>query len=167
MQIHHAAPDFELPDLNGEMHRLHDYRNRIVILNFWSAECPQVARTDALLLETLGRWREEVVLLPIASNANESLELLKSISLSRGIPIVLIDANQQVADTYQAQVTPEVFVIDRQGILRYHGAMDDFSLRKRNPGHIYPAEAIDNLLAGSLPSVEEVPVFGCSIVRAA
>lgn len=164
MQINSAAPGFELPDLNGEMHRLMDYRGRIVLLNFWSAECPQVARTDALIMDALHRWGTEVVLLAVASNANEPVEMLKNASRSRGLRTVLVDTGQLVAHAYQAQVTPQAYVVDREGILRYHGAMDDTALRRLSPGHLYPAEAVDSLLEGRLPSLTAVPAFGCSIV---
>lgn len=167
MQIDHPAPDFELPNPDGEYHRLGDYRGRIVIINFWSAECPHVARTDAVLLAALHRWGRQVVLLTVASNANESTELLKNASQSRGIPIVLVDAGHRVADAYKAQVTPEVFLIDRAGFLRYRGAMDDASFRQRTPTRSYLVEAVDTLLAGSLPAIPEVPAFGCSIIREA
>ncbi|MBK7316728.1 redoxin domain-containing protein [Candidatus Villigracilis affinis] len=46
MQINQSAPDFELPDLDGNLHRLSHYRGRIVIVNFWSCECPHSERTD-------------------------------------------------------------------------------------------------------------------------
>jgi peroxiredoxin len=165
MQINRPAPDFELPSLNGDIHHLRDYRGRIVIINFWSAECPHASRVDASILVALIRWGTEVVLLTIASNANESAELLKNASQSRGIPTVLIDTGHLVADAYQAQVTPEVFVIDREGIMRYRGAVDGASLRQRTPLRSYLVEAVDALLAGGLPAVAEVPAFGCSIIR--
>src|SRR5512146_2693498 len=70
--IGRPAPDFALRDLQGEIHSLGDYRGRLVIVYFWSAECPTSARTDRLLEELLPRWGERVVALPVASNTNES-----------------------------------------------------------------------------------------------
>ena len=46
MNLNESAPDFELPDLKGIPHRLNNYRGRIIIMNFWSCECPQSERTD-------------------------------------------------------------------------------------------------------------------------
>jgi hypothetical protein len=79
--------------------------------------------------------------------------------------MVLKDAGHVVADAYAAQVTPEVFVIDRAGVLRYRGAVDDASFRQRVPTRPYLEEAVESLLAGGLPTVAEVPAFGCSIIR--
>ncbi len=163
--VNQPLPDFVLPDLQGHLHRLSEGRGRIVILNFWSCECPHVERTDADLLAALRRWGEAVLLLPIASNANESAEALDRVARARGLPWVLRDANQEVADRLGAMTTPEVFIVDREGVLRYHGAPDDVTFRQRTPTRSYVEEAIDALLAGNLPPVTETPPFGCSIVR--
>jgi len=72
------APDFTLNDLDGHPHRLADYQGRIVILNFWSAECPWAQAADQELAAHLAEWGEAVTLLPLASNANEPQALLAS-----------------------------------------------------------------------------------------
>src|SRR5687768_10017367 len=125
MQLNHPAPDFELPDLRGKFHRLSDYRGRIVIVNFWSAECPHSERTDHYLLTRLERWNGEVVLLSVASNRNESVQMVKEVAGTRNLPMVLLDREHVVANLYEAAATPHVFVVDHQGILRYRGAVDD------------------------------------------
>jgi peroxiredoxin len=166
-EINRLAPDFELRGLDGSIHRLSDYRGRIVVVNFWSMDCPHVTRTDALILAAMKRWGEDVVLLAIASNANESLSALENASRSRGLPTVLIDAKQEAADAYAAQVTPEVHVIDREGVVRFHGPADDVSFCQRVATRSYVEDAVDALLAGELPAVTEVPAFGCTIIREA
>jgi len=55
--------------------------------------------------------------------------------------------------------------VDRAGVLRYRGAVDDTSFRQRVPTRSYLDEAVDALLDGRLPTVAEVPAFGCSIIR--
>lgn len=165
LSINQAAPDFELPDLNGKLHKLSDDRGKIAIVNFWSAECPHSERTDRLMLESVLRWGEEVVMLPIASNRSESAQMLEEASKTRGLPTVLIDAEHVIADLYQAAATPHVFVIDREGILRYRGAVDDARFRQPIPTHFFLQEAIQALLDGRSPGVEETLAYGCAIVR--
>ena len=164
MDINRLAPDFELRGLDGHLHRLSGYRGRIVIVNFWSAECPHVVRTDASLRAAMSRW-EEVVWFSVASNANESLAELENAARERGLPTVLLDAKQEAADAYAAQVTPEVFILDREGVVRYHGAVDDVSFSQRVATRSYAEEAVNALLAGILPAIPKVPAFGCSIIR--
>ncbi|MFZ5856683.1 MAG: redoxin domain-containing protein [Chloroflexota bacterium] len=164
MDINRLAPDFELRGLDGRLHRLSSYRGQIVIVNFWSAECPHVIRTDASLRAAMSRG-EEVVWFSVASNANESLAELENAARERGLPTVLMDAKQEAADAYAAQVTPEAFILDREGVVRYHGAVDDVSFCQRVATRSYVEEAVNALLAGTLPAIPEAPAFGCTIIR--
>jgi len=167
MQINQPAPDFALPDLHGRIHRLSDYRGQIVIVNFWSCECPHSERTDKAILSMFVQWREAspVTMLSIASNRNETAEALQTAAESRRLPAVLLDADCSVADLFNAQTTPHVFVIDREGILRYRGPVDNVTFRQRNPTRFFLDEAVESLLDGHLPAAAESPAYGCAIVR--
>ena len=165
MEINQPVPDFELPDLDGRLHRLSDYRGRIVIINFWSCECPHSERTDKAIMAMFVQWRDDVAMLSIASNRNENAEALKTAANGRRLPTVLIDAQCFVADLFNAQTTPHVFVIDREGVLRYRGSVDDVTFRQRTPTRFFLDEAVESLLEGSLPALTESPAYGCTIVR--
>lgn len=165
LAIDQPAPLFELPDLNGQMHALEDYLGRVVVLNFWSADCPHAARADALLIDYLRTWGSRVVLLSIACNLNETSEQLKQAAAQRGLPLVLLDRGSVVADMYVALTTPHLFVIDERGILRYQGAIDDASFRRRVPTQNYLYHAVEAVLAGARPKQVETPAYGCAIVR--
>ena len=167
MELNRPAPEFVLTDIDGRRHELSDYRGRVAIINFWSCECPHVVRTDRLLMEMSAGWRGEVALLSIASNRIESLADIAASAHARGLPIVLHDPQHKVADLYEAQTTPEVFVLDRLGILRYRGAFDDVDFRQRTPTRSFLNEAVQALLAGRLPAVPETRSYGCAIVREA
>ena len=165
MELHQPAPDFELPDLQGNLHKLSDYRGKIVIVNFWSAECPHSERTDRSTMACLVQWGGDVEMLSIASNRNESARSVEEASRNRSIPKVLIDAEQVVADLYKAVATPHVFVMDKDGILRYRGAVDDVTFRQRKAARFFLEEAVESLLEGHLPTLTETPAYGCAIVR--
>jgi peroxiredoxin len=165
MQVNQPAPDFELPDLEGNPHRLRDYRGRIVIVNFWSCECPHSERTDRSTMACLVQWGDDVQLLSIASNRSESISSVIEVVNARRLPRVLIDAEHVVADLYEAVATPQVFVVDRDGVLRYRGAVDDVTFRKRQATRFFLEEAVEALLAGRLPTLTETPAYGCAIVR--
>ena len=165
MDLNRLAPDFELPDLDGHLQRLSDYRGRIVVVNFWSCECPHSERTDRTLMATSIQWGEEVVMLTIAANRSESAEAVAEAAKTRRLPGVLMDADGLVADLYEAQTTPHAFVVDREGILRYRGAVDDVAFRQRVASRFYVEEAVEALLGNRLPAVQETPAFGCVIVR--
>ena len=165
MELGQPAPDFELSDLDGNLHKLSDYRGRIVILNFWSAECPHSERTDSLLLDLLVQWGDKVMFLPIASNRNESVQMLEEAAKTRGLPTVLLDRENVVADLFGAISTPHVFVIDPEGNLRYRGAVDDVKFRQLKATRFYLEEVMESLSDFRKPALEETLAYGCAIVR--
>lgn len=167
MELDQPAPDFELPDLEGHRRRLSDYRGRIVIINFWSCECPHSERTDRDILALCVQWPDDVVLLPVAPNAIETPQALAEGARSHHLPVVLADEGHAVADIYEAQTTPQVFVVGRDGTLRYRGAVDDAAFGRRRPTRFYLDEAVEALLDGRNPPVAETRPFGCAIVRQA
>jgi peroxiredoxin len=165
LEINQTAPDFTLPDLNGRPFGLSSRRGGLVVLNFWSAECPWAARTDALLAEWKPAWDGRVLIVPIASNINESPALLRETAAARGLDGLLVDAGHQVADLYAAETTPHIFVIDEAGRLRYQGGVDDVTFRQRQPTRFYLREALEALLHGQSPPLAQTPAYGCTILR--
>ena len=165
MQLNAPAPHFELSDLQGNLRTLSDDRGKIVIVNFWSAECPHSERADRSIMATLVQWVGQVELLSIASNRNESTQLVEEIAKRRRLPTVLLDPQHVIADLYEAVTTPHAFVVDGEGILRYRGAVDDVTFRHRTASRFYLEEAVKALLDGRLPATQETPAYGCAIVR--
>jgi peroxiredoxin len=144
---------------------LSDYLGYIVVVNFWSAECPWSERADKHLLAILNRYPDKVVILPIASNLNETSDSIAEAIQQRGLDFVLLDNGCELADAWGAQTTPHAFVVDQSGILRYKGAVDDVTFRKRNPEHYHVEQAVLALMDGRLPELQETPPYGCTIVR--
>lgn len=159
------APAFALPDLEGALHAPAAARGRILVLNFWSAECPWSARADEELLALRQGWGEGVALWWIASNADEAEARRREVAAARGLAPLLHDDGSQVADVYGAGATPHLFVIDAAGVLRYAGGLDEATFRRRDPGRRHLAEAVAALLRGQLPEVAETLPYGCAIVR--
>lgn len=165
MDLNQPAPDFELPDLTGKFHKLSDSRGKIVVVNFWSAECPHSERADRSIMACVVQWGQAVELLSIAANRNESIRMIEEVSKMRRLPNVLLDPEHVVADLYEAMTTPHAFVIDREGILSYRGAVDDVTFRHRQATRFYLEEAVEALLEGRSPELQEMPAYGCTIVR--
>ena len=160
-----VAPDFTLPDLVGISHRLSQERGRVVVLNFWSAECPWSEHLDKYLASWLPAYGERVAWWSVAANASEAGGVLAQAAAQSGLPLVLLDAKQRVTDLYCAQATPHVFVIDAQGLLRYQGAPNDATFRRPSPSHHYLRQAVEAVLAGRRPNPGYTPPYGCAIVR--
>jgi peroxiredoxin len=164
-QIGEPAPDFELQDLNAGWHRLADYKGKLVVLEFWSARCPWCEKVDEEVGELRESWGTDIELVHIASNADEDREQIRQVAKERGHERVLIDAEQLVADAYGAEITPEFFLIDGRGVLRYRGALDDSDFRSEEPTQRYLDDAIHALQRGADLNPAETPGYGCALVR--
>ena len=161
------APAFALTGIDGQTYRLSDYSGRIVVLGFWSAQCPWSQHYDVWLTEQAPRWAAQGIhLLAVAANVDEDTALIAAVAVERGLSFpILLDPGCCVADVYGAETTPHVFVIDPAGQLAYRGAIDDRSFRQRTATRNYLNDALAALLVGRQPEPAETPPYGCALVR--
>ena len=165
VRIGEPAPDFSLDDLEGREHNLVDVRGKVLVLNFWSSECPHSTRGDETIQELRLGWEGEVVVWSIASNANEKPSEIQEAAAEREVAPLLHDPAQEVADQYGAVTTPQIFVIDRAGVLRYGGALDDTSFKRRSPTRNYLAQAVQAAAEGRDANPAETVPYGCALMR--
>lgn len=163
--IGEKAPQFELNDLRGEVNSLARMHGWIVVLNFWSAECVWCERVDHELQRYLEEWKEQVKVLWIASNANESPDLIEKVANDRNLPTVLLDEHQKVADLYSVETTPQFFVVDAKGILAYQGSWDDITFRQRLATQTYVPQVVEALKQNLVPRISQTTPYGCMLVR--
>ena len=168
LQAGEAAPDFTLPDiLNGKPVRLHNWLGQIVILNFWSVECPWSQRYDSYFASLITPESDQGVHLAlINSNMTETVDQIRAAANERGFDSpVLRDEGNRVADAYGALTTPHVFVVGRDGRIAYQGAVDDRNFRQPEPTQHYLDDALQAILSGEPPPAPNTPTYGCTIVR--
>ena len=163
--IGERAPQFQLIDLEGNVYSLERLKGWIVVLNFWSAECDWCARVDDELKIFLNRWKKQVKVLWIASNANKSHDLITKIAIERTLTPVLIDENQLVANLYGAETTPHFFIVDEEGNTAYQGSWDDISFRQRVAKQKYVDQAVEALSHNLSPKINQTQPYGCMLVR--
>jgi len=165
ISIGRQAPQFQLRDIKGDSYSLKDQQGNIVALNFWSAECNWCERIDQELLAYMESWKEKVQIWWIASNANETSEWIHQVAIERNLSTVLMDADQHVANLYNAQTTPHFFIVDQQGRLAYQGAWDDVTFRQRTATQVYVPKVIESLHNNQTPEITQTPPYGCALVR--
>jgi peroxiredoxin len=171
-----AAPDFSLPDSNGQTHSLSEYRGKYVVLEWFNPECPFVKKhygsdnMQKLQAEYTGKG---VVWLTINSNApgsegNITGEQANKIMASWKTKqtALLLDPESKVAKLYGAKNTPDMIVIGPEGKIVYEGAID--SKASPNPADIpsstnYVKAALDEALAGKPVSNAQTKPYGCHI----
>ena len=112
------APNFSLPDLDGQMVNLTDYKGRVVLLNIWATWCPpcveEMPSMEKLYQELQGEGFEILAVSIDESGAQDVLPFMKKHKLS--FP-VLIDPKGTLKGLYQTTGVPESLIIDKDGIL--------------------------------------------------
>ena len=159
--------DFRLRAVSGESFGLGQFRNNVVVIVFWSAECPVSSEYDAFFNALSERYSErQIVVLGIDSNVHYGQDEIVAAVAERGVRFpVLRDADATVADYFGALTTPHVFIVDAAGRLAYAGAVDDRTFRQPEATVNYVDQALDALVAGETPSTSETQPYGCTIVR--
>ncbi|MGH2912913.1 MAG: thioredoxin family protein [Solirubrobacteraceae bacterium] len=167
-EIGHPAPSFALPDTEGRTHE--PGTGSVTVVVFTCNHCPYaLAWHDRLGVVATDYADRGVRMLAINPNdaaryPRDSVEAMRERVRQGdfdGVPY-LRDESQDVAREYDAKTTPDVFVIDAKGILRYRGAPDgDYENPAQNAAYL--RDALDAVLDGSDPDPAETTPVGCSI----
>lgn len=170
-QVGLQVDGFSLPDTDGKRLSLAEHGNdRLVVLAFLGTECPLARLYAARLNELYGRFAAKgVAFLGICSNLQDSPEEIARFAREHHLEFPLLrDEGNAIADRLGAVRTPEVYLLDKDRVVRYWGRIDDqygISYRRAAPRREDLAQAIEESLAGlpvSVPSLESV---GCRIGR--
>lgn len=168
------APDFELPSIDGTQVRRSDYLGQVLVIEWINPLCPftKYAHTLGTLKDYVGEAREQgVVWLGINSASEEKVggSVEESIAARDAWPMefpVLLDPSGRVGRQFDASTTPQVYVIDRQGVLVYVGAVDNLpfgKVRGGGEGQNYLGDALEDVLAGRAVRTPRRPTYGCRV----
>ena len=167
-EIGAPAPKFTLPDTEGATHGLDGGVATAVV--FTCNHCPYALAWHERIVAVAGDYAPHGVRV-LAINPNDaeryprdSVEAMRERVRNGEFASVpyLRDESQEVARAYDAKTTPDVFVIDREGIIRYRGAPDaDYEDPALNAA--WMRAALDAVLEGRTPDPDETAPVGCSI----
>jgi peroxiredoxin len=167
-----AAPDFALPDTDGNTVSLHDFDNAPALLvMFICNHCPFVKHLREALRDFASEYQPKGLAI-VAINSNDvenypddSPEKMKHEKADTGWTFpYLFDETQQVAKAYKAACTPDFFLFDKNRKLVYRGQFD--SSRPGNDEPITGADlraAVDAVLEGREVPEDQHPSIGCNI----
>lgn len=163
-----AAPGFTLQDQNGAPISLSDFKGKVVVLEWFNPDCPFVKRhyEAGTMTDLAAKYREQgVVWLAINSTYTaDSAENRTFLSAHKATYPGLDDHEGKVAREYGARTTPDMFIIDRNGVLVYAGAIDDDPRgEKQGQAVNYVGQALDAVLAGKAVATPETKSYGCSV----
>ncbi|MCE1188095.1 MAG: thioredoxin family protein [Ignavibacteria bacterium] len=169
LQIGSFCPDFELPGVDGRIHRLSDFSQASTLIIIFSCNhCPYVQAYEDRIIE-LQNVYTNVQFVAISANdavsyPEDSFEEMQIRSTCKGFNFpYLYDETQAVAKKFGASFTPELFLFDSERKLRYTGKIDD---NWKDPDAVttkYLVMAIDELKSGKEISIPETYAIGCTI----
>ncbi len=159
--------DFQVRDLDGKAVSFSSLKGPVTVVTFIATQCPVSNSYNQRMIDLYKDYTPKNVKF-IFVNANRSEPAAEVHEHAKRVGFtfpVYKDPDNVVADRFDAQVTPESYVIASDGILRYHGSIDD----DMNVARVHMRRlrlALDAVLAGKpLPAVE-TKAFGCTIKRA-
>lgn len=133
---------------------------RVTVYAFLGASCPaSQAYSDRFKALESAYSPKGVDFVYIYSNSNDTPEAKRSFHSGRGFSGPMVDDQEhRLSKLFQAQRTSELFLVDRRGVVLYHGSLDD----SRDPAGVknhYLATALDEHLAGKPVTTSQSQVF--------
>jgi peroxiredoxin len=163
--------NFVLDDYRGTPRSLDDLAaGKLVVVAFMGTECPLANLYTPRLAELAAQFEsKDVAFVGINSNQQDSISEVASHATRHGVRFqVLKDPANKIADRFGAVRTPEVFVLDKDRVVRYWGRIDDqfgIGFQKQDANRHDLKLALDELLAGKPVSVATTEAQGCFIGR--
>jgi peroxiredoxin len=162
---------FDLLGVDDKNHSSSDFSQAEALAVIFSCNhCPYVRAWEDRMVQIQADYAEKGVRL-VAINSNDpvkypadSFPQMKVRAQEKGFNFpYLFDGSQAIAHKYGAERTPEVFLFDKSGVLKYHGAIDD---NYDDPNAVevnYLRDALDAILAGDEPPIAQTPPVGCTV----
>jgi peroxiredoxin len=161
-----AAPAFLGVDSNGQAVSLAEYRGKTVILEWTNDGCPYVqgqyrGAMQALQKETTGAgivWLSVISSRPGSQGYADGARANQLTKSRSAAPTrVVLDPKGLIGRLYDARTTPQMFVIDKTGLVQYQGAIDD------QRGKNYVRAALADMNAGRPVAVAATKSYGCAV----
>lgn len=162
-----SVDNFTLEDLAGKKVSLTDFKEaKAIVIMFIATECPvSNAYNDRMASLHQDYKSKDVVFLGINSNVQESVADMKAHAKAHKHEFTILkDWKNVVADKFDAQFTPEVFVLNKDLQIAYHGRIDD----NRSEAKVTSQDlrkALEEMIAGKSVSIARTKAFGCTIKR--
>lgn len=159
--------DFTLTDYNGNKHSLSDFKDSTaIVVMFIATQCPVSNAYNERMAALYKDYQPKgFAFIGINSNKQESVDEIKEHSQDHKFAFpVLKDWNNVIADKFVASVTPEIYVLNSNFDLLYHGRIDN-SRRESEVKSQDLRAALDEILVGKPVSNKVTKAFGCTIKR--
>jgi peroxiredoxin len=169
------APDFTAKDINGKTHKLSDYQGKIVVLEASNLDCPFCAnhfKTGAMQ-ELQGELTAKGVIWLLVNSSNPKGGSYRNPAAAKKefaeqkmkATAWIDDSSGALGKLYGMKTTPHMFVINKEGVLVYQGAIDDRPNPDGDPrkARNYVREAVNAVLVGKPVAVANTKSYGCGV----
>lgn len=175
-EISKPAPAFSGQDINGKTISLSDFKGKTVVLEWTNPDCPFVKK-----FYSVGKMQElqkaaiadGIVWISINSGAegkqgHMTQDAAKKVTAEQNWSgsAYILDAKGEIGKAYSAKTTPHMYVIDKDGVLVYAGAIDDKESTKSADiatSKNYVTAALADIKAGKAVEVSSSRAYGCSV----
>ncbi len=118
-----TAPDITLTDIDGQKHRLSDFRGKTVLLNFWATWCSPCVKEMPQLIELANRENDDMVFIAISVDRDPQtitsfFERIQTDITPKNI-VIGHDPKMITPPAFETRMFPESFIIDAQGIIKH------------------------------------------------
>jgi peroxiredoxin len=170
-KIGDKATDFKLKSVDGKMYSMSDFKAaKGFIVVFTCNHCPFAVKYEDRINALAKKYKPQGYIL-LAINPNDpavqpedSFELMKVRAKEKGFAFpYLFDEGQKIYPQYGATKTPHAFLLDKNLVVKYIGAIDDNVDSSNDVKEKYLENAIAALESGKTPSPETTKAIGCSI----
>ncbi|PCH69758.1 MAG: thioredoxin family protein [Bacteroidetes bacterium] len=171
MNIEDIMPDFDLPAVDGNNHTnnfFDDTQCSLVI--FGCNHCPYVVANHQRIVDLYEKFsNDRFKMVMISSNdvikyPQDSFDNMKNLSQQLNLQFpYLFDASQEIAKTFGAERTPEVFLFGANHQLVYHGSIDDNCMEPKSVNEKFLENAINAVLNDQNVTNNETQAVGCSV----
>ncbi|KDN56345.1 thioredoxin family protein [Flavobacterium seoulense] len=170
-KIGDTATDFKLKSVDGKTYSMSDYKSaKGFIVVFTCNHCPFAVKYEDRINDLAKKYKSKgYILLAINPNdpavqAEDSFELMKVRAKEKGFAFpYLFDEGQKIYPQYGATKTPHAFLLDKNRVVKYIGAIDDNVDSAKDVKEKYLENAIAALESGKTPSPETTKAIGCTI----
>lgn len=173
------APNFNLKNIDGKEYSFDNIKDangntpKGYIVVFTCNTCPYAQANEQRLIDLHNTYAAKgypvVAIQPNdpVQKPGDSFEAMKKNAKAKGFPFLyLLDEKQEVFPKYGATKTPEVFLVDANLIVRYHGAIDDSPRDGDSVSEKFVEKAIQAIDAGTDPETTKTKAVGCGIKSA-
>lgn len=167
VKMNGEVPAFSGTDTDGQPFKLADWDGKYKLLFFADLSCPCVQAYNDRMKAIHEKYSSQgVEVAYVFSDANDTLRKIRELAALEKYPWRnIVDGDQKIMSLFNVQCTTEVFLIDKENKLRYHGRVDD-SIFEPNKAKEHDLEnAINALLEGKPVPVQETQAYACTIPK--